>query len=209
MRRAGAGVERVPDGRWTIGNDHLERAAAYEVRLARDRPVEVEIASPMPLQGLPAAHAATWLDRELASSAPVAARDAGFGSDVRAALVARRAWLIEQGLAQETGGRFELRAGAIATLQQREVFSAAERLGHELGKSFKLPAEGDSVTGVLSCRVDLISGRFALIENARAFSLVPWRPVLERHVGASVDGLMRTDGISWRFGRARAGPGIS
>jgi uncharacterized protein DUF3363 len=33
MRRAGAGVERQPDGTWLISADHLDRAAAYERRL--------------------------------------------------------------------------------------------------------------------------------------------------------------------------------
>jgi len=90
MRRAGAGVERDPDGRWRIAADHLDRAAAYEARQLRERPVEVELLSPVPVEQLPRADAATWLDRELAAERPAPLRDAGFGREVRAALDVRR-----------------------------------------------------------------------------------------------------------------------
>jgi len=33
--------------------------------------------------------------------------------------------------------------------------------------------------------------------------------MLEHHVGKSVSGIMRGDGISWSFGRGRGGPSIS
>ena len=51
--------------------------------------------------------------------------------------------------------------------------------------------------------LDLSSGRYALIENAREFTLVPWRPVLERELGREVSGIMRGRGVSWSFGRER------
>lgn len=53
----------------------------------------------------------------------------------------------------------------------------------------------------------LASGRFALIENAREFTLVPWRPVLERELGREVTGVMRGRTVSWSLGRRR-GQGI-
>jgi hypothetical protein len=52
-------------------------------------------------------------------------------------------------------------------------------------------------------RLDLASGRFALNENSREFSLVPWRPVLERAMGRPVSGVMREAGTSWAIGRGR------
>ena len=55
----------------------------------------------------------------------------------------------------------------------------------------------------------MVSGRFALVEKSREFTLVPWRPVLEPHVGKAVSGIMRADGISWSFGRSRGGPSVS
>jgi len=55
----------------------------------------------------------------------------------------------------------------------------------------------------------MTSGRYALVEKSREFTLVPWRPVLERQIGKPVSGIMRGDGISWTFGRGRGGPSIS
>jgi hypothetical protein len=58
-------------------------------------------------------------------------------------------------------------------------------------------------------RVNLSSGSFAVVENGREFSLVPWRPVLERQLGREVTGIMRDKGsISWTIGRGRQGPEI-
>ena len=52
--------------------------------------------------------------------------------------------------------------------------------------------------------MQLASGKYALIENAREFTLVPWRPVIERELGREVAGLVRGNEISWEFGRKRS-----
>ena len=49
MRRAQVRVERELDGTWTIAPDHLDRAAAYEQRQLRDRPVAIETLSVVPI----------------------------------------------------------------------------------------------------------------------------------------------------------------
>ncbi|WP_295559903.1 DUF3363 domain-containing protein [uncultured Sphingomonas sp.] len=47
-------------------------------------------------------------------------------------------------------------------------------------------------------------GKFTLIQKAREFTLVPWRPTLEKQVGKEVAGMMRSTGsISWTIGRSR------
>ena len=51
--------------------------------------------------------------------------------------------------------------------------------------------------------MELVSGKYVLVENAREFTLVPWRPVIEKELGHTVSGLMRGDGISWEIGRSR------
>lgn len=208
MRRARAGVEREADGSWTIASDHLDRAAAYEARRHRDQPVDVETLSGMPIDQLRSAEAATWLDRELASDTPLPTRDAGFGREVRAALAARRQWLVEQGLAVGEGSRVRLRPDTLAQLQRRELSRVAVRLSEELGKPFVEAEAGTTMEGRLVRRVDLASGRFALLENSREFMLVPWRSVLERRLGTQVGGMMRGEGVDWRFGRGRGGPEI-
>lgn len=52
--------------------------------------------------------------------------------------------------------------------------------------------------------MQLASGKYALIENSRAFTLVPWRPVIEHELGKEVAGLVRGNDISWEFGRKRS-----
>ncbi|HKT85114.1 MAG TPA: relaxase/mobilization nuclease RlxS [Novosphingobium sp.] len=209
MRRTGGIVEREPSGRWIIAPDHLERAAAYEAARLHDRPVAITMLSARPLDRLVDAEAATWIDRELVSGAPEPVRNAGFGHDLRETQARRRQWLVAQGFAEQTGGEATFPKGMIAALQRRELLRVAGQLSDELKMPFGEAAEGIRIHGVYRRSVDLVSGRFALIERSRDFTLVPWRPVLEKQVGKSVSGLMRGDGISWSIGKGRSGPTIS
>lgn len=79
----------------------------------------------------------------------------------------------------------------------------------EVGKPFVPARNGDRIEGVIARRVDLESGRHALVERSREFTLVPWRDVLDRQVGKSASGIMGAAGIDWQFGRSRLGPTIS
>ena len=47
------------------------------------------------------------------------------------------------------------------------------------------------------------SGKYAIIERAKDFSLVPWRDVLERNRGKAVSGIMRGNTISWTLNTGR------
>jgi len=121
----------------------------------------------------------------------------------------RQQWLVEQQLADVDGDRVRLRANAIMVLQRRELWRVGGELAGELGKPFAEARQGDRIEGRLARRIDLTSGRFALVENAKEFTLVPWRPALESRLGKTVSGIMRGDGISWTFGRGHNGPEIS
>jgi hypothetical protein len=154
------------------------------------------------------AYGATWLDRELVAESPTTTRDAGFGREVKNALARRRQWLIEQGLARGEGNRIIYRADMIALLRQRELARVGVQLSGELDLHYVEARPGARIEGVYRRRLDLASGRFALIENSLEFSLVPWRPVLERHLGKPVSGIVRGDTISWTLGRKRSGPSI-
>jgi type IV secretory pathway VirD2 relaxase len=208
MRRLGM-VERLADGSWIISNEHLNRAAAYEERQLRERPVAIEMLSPAPLDRLPTADAATWLDRVLLSKEPVAARDAGFGQEVRDALAARRQWLIKQELAEPDENGVRMNRNALGILQRRELLRIADELQNQLDKTFVEVGQGTRIEGRFSRRVELMSGRYALIERNREFMLVPWRHVLERRLGKSVAGIMRSAGIDWQIARGRKGPEIA
>jgi len=209
MRRLTGGVEREPDGTWIIADDHLDRAAHYEAARAKERPVTVETLSPQPLETLVEAGAATWLDRELIAVDPVPLREAGFGQETRAAQARRRQWLIAQGLAAQQDGATVYRPGMLDALRRRELLRVASQLSDELGLPFVEAKAGGRIDGIVRRPVDMTSGRYALVEKSREFTLVPWRPVLERHVGKEVSGIMRGDNVNWTIGRGRGGPSIS
>jgi hypothetical protein len=209
MRRAGIGVEREPDGTWKISSDHLDRALRHEQMLARKAPLEVKVLSTLKLERQAHAEGATWLDHELVAGDPTPMREAGFGQETRKALAQRRQWLMEQGLASESQGSFVYRANLLRILRERELQKVGGQLAGELGLAYAPQEPRGRIDGVYRRRVDLASGRFAVIENAREFTLVPWRPVLERNLGQQVSGVARSDGgISWNLGRQR-GPSIS
>jgi len=209
LRRAGVGAERQADGTWTISPDHLQQAGRYERIQARSRPVQVETLSPLPLERQVGVEGATWLDRELVKPSGFEVRGAGFGHEVQEALNRRRQWLIAHGFAQEENGRAIYPTGMISELQRRELAKEGAKFARERGLPYAETAKGDHVFGVYRKRVDLASGRFALIENGRELSLVPWRPVIEDSIGREVSGTMRGDTISWTLGRQRSGPSIS
>jgi hypothetical protein len=208
IRRGTGGVERREDGTWVISADHLERAKAYEAQVARERPVRVELLSPLPLERLVRAEGATWLDRELLSPAPEAARDAGFGRAAKGALAMRRQWLIDQELARDEQGMLVANARLLSDLRRRDLAGAAAGLRSELGLEWREVGEEGTANGRLLRRVDLASGRFALLADSLEFSLVPWRPEMEQRIGRELSVRMRGGSDSWTIGRERAGPEI-
>lgn len=208
MARSGSGIEREPDGTWIIAPDHVEKAAAYEAIRAKDAPMIVDTLSALPLDRQAGTDGATWLDRELTSERPEPLRDAGFGRETRSALAQRRQWLMAEGLAQEEQGRVVYRANLLAVLRRREMNRIAGQLSDELGLSYAEAKPGERIEGIYRRPVELASGRYALIEKSREFTLVPWRPVLDRHLDKQVSGIMSGDAINWTVGRQR-GPSIS
>ncbi|MBC2861908.1 relaxase/mobilization nuclease RlxS [Stappia sp. 28M-7] len=209
IRRATGGVAREPDGTWIVEPDHLDRVVEYERSMARAAPVIVEKLSHLTLDRQVGTDGATWLDRELVSDHPEPTRDSGFGREVREAQARRRQWLIAEGLAHEEQNRIVYRANMLATLRRRELARVAGQLSDQIGLAYVETRSGESVEGTLRRSIELASGKYALVENSREFTLVPWRPILERHVGKQVSGIMRDDGISWTIGRQRGGPNIT
>lgn len=208
IRRLTNTVAREPDGTWIIQPDHLDRVAAFERTQARFNPVTVRVLSTLPLEQQITTDGATWLDRELVATNPEPLRDAGFGREVRDAQDRRRQWLMVEDLAREEQGRTFYRADLLATLRRRELLRVAGQLSNELGLPYAGLSRGQPVEGTYRRTVTLASEKLALIERGRDFTLVPWRPVLDRHLGQQVSGIMRADGISWTIGRQRGGPSV-
>jgi type IV secretory pathway VirD2 relaxase len=149
------------------------------------------------------ANGATWLDRQLVTAEPLIT-GSGFGAEVEQAKIARAEHLADQGLARRQGTRIILARDLIATLRDRELANAASAIAHRTGLDHAPGEEGDRIKGIYRERIKLASGRFAMIEHAHGFELVPWKPSLDRHLGEQVMGTIKSGGgIEWSLGPSR------
>jgi type IV secretory pathway VirD2 relaxase len=210
LRRRGVGVERQPDGSWVVPPDHADEVLEHEKRAARAAPVRIQVLAVRTLEQEAAVYAPSWLDGQLRGEDPIEIAKHGYGAEVRQAMVRRQQWLIEQGLAEQRGDHVLYGSDMDQRLRRAELRVVAARLSKELGLDFSgEPVPGERISGVVRRRVNLSSGSFAVVENSREFTLVPWRPVLERQLGREISAVMRSSGaISWTFGRERQGPEI-
>jgi type IV secretory pathway VirD2 relaxase len=199
IRRSSGAVEREADGTWKIATDHVERALEYERRRAAREPVQIQPLAAMALEQMPTHDGITWLDED-ASLSDAHGPAGSFGSNVAAAMRLRRQWLVEQELAEKPE-RLDI-------LRRRELQRIAGQLSRELGAPFVEAVPGLPIEGTYRRSVQVGMMRLAVIENSREFTLVPWRPVLERQIGKEVSGIMRGRDVSWTFGRQRSGPEI-
>lgn len=71
------------------------------------------------------------------------------------------------------------------------------------GLPFRVPADGESASGKFNGTVELSSGKFAVVEKSHEFTLVPWRPVIDRQLGREVTGFAQGGSVSWQLGRQR------
>ncbi|WP_394699023.1 DUF3363 domain-containing protein [uncultured Cohaesibacter sp.] len=201
LRRAGL-VERIDADHWHIPSDFEERVSAFNA--SRNRQTTIRVLSNFDLETQIGSDGATWLDRRLLATDIGDLSPSGFGNQVRDAMAARREHLIEQGDAmRQRNGRILYRRNLLTVLQDREV----TRVGAELSASSRLPfrptRDGENVKGTFKATRQLASGKFALIEKAHEFTLVPWRPVMDRQLGREVFGQMRGGSVSWQFGRQK------
>ena len=178
----------------------------FEDAAGRQR-VALAVRSDLPLQAQIETGGATWLDRQILGRHPAALTSIGFGREVRDAMDARVEHLIGQGLARRQGRRVIFARDLLDTLRRRELEATAARISSSAGLPYHPATEGETVAGVYSQRLDLASGRFAMIDDGLGFSLVPWSPSLERHLGRQVSGIAQAGRIEWNFGRTR-GPTI-
>jgi hypothetical protein len=87
-----------------------------------ERGASNELLSATPLEKLPQADAATWLDRTLTQGGDRGDwQRGGFSGELETALNRRRQWLIEQGLAQEQDGKVLMQRNLLAVLRRREL----------------------------------------------------------------------------------------
>ena len=182
--------------------------AVVEVRpFTRDdgqRRASLAVRSDLSLDAQVSSQGATWLDRTLLAREPTTLALSGFGAEVRDALAKRADHLATEGLARRQGPRMVFARDLLDALRRREIDAASAKLSAETGLPRVIAAEGEHVAGVYRQRVQLASGRFAMIDNGLGFELVPWKPTLEDHAGRHVSGIMQPSGsVAWSVGRTR------
>lgn len=150
------------------------------------------------------AEGATWIDRLALAKTKAPLSHGGFGAEVREAIDRRADHLIEQGLAARAGQRVTFSRDLLKTLRKQELDKASKRIVAETGLQFRTSGSGETVGGIYCKRLNLASGRFAMIDNGMGFELVPWKPQLEKHLGQTVNGTVTPGGgIDWSLGRKR------
>ena len=201
LRRAGI-VERIDADQWRIPEDFENRAAAYDA--GRNRQANVRILATARLEQQIGADGATWLDRRLVSAETSDLAPAGFGREVRDAMDRRRDHHVDRGdAARQPSGSIAYRRNLLDALREREVARVGGDLAATKGLPFRAAADGETVSGKFTGTVQLSSGKFAMVEQSHEFTLVPWRPVIDRQLGREVSGIVQGGSVSWQLGRRR------
>jgi type IV secretory pathway VirD2 relaxase len=201
LRRAGI-AERIDGDRWRIPEDFEARAVAHDAE--RNGRANVRILSTFDLEHQIGSDGATWLDRRLVGAGASDLSVAGFGGQVREATDRRREHHVAHGdAARQPDGRIAYRRNLIATLQEREVARAGDELAAKKLLPFRAAADGETASGKFTGIVQLSSGKFAIVERSHEFTLVPWRPVIDRQLGKEVSGIVQGGSVSWQLGRQK------
>ena len=111
--------------------------------------------------------------------------------------------LLDQHFSLRGGVAVRYRRNLLALLRSRELAAAGERHARESGMKFVETRDGDRIDGVYRRPLRLASGKAAVIEKSREFTLVPWKPVPERRLGQSVASIMRGASVSFDLARKR------
>ncbi|WP_254555998.1 DUF3363 domain-containing protein, partial [Salmonella enterica] len=75
------------------------------------------------------------------------------------------------------------RRNLLAILREREVAGVGSDMALSKGLPFRAATDGESVSGKFTGTVHLSSGKFAVVEKSHEFTLVPWRPIIDRQLG--------------------------
>ncbi|MBC9250966.1 type VI secretion protein [Pseudomonas alcaligenes] len=203
LRRARI-VERVAEGLWKVPEDLPERGRQYDSQ--RLGSTVVELKSHFPIERQVRVIGATWLDQQLIGGGRGRGRglgDLGFGGEVRQAMQQRADFLVEQGLAERKGQRVILARNLLATLRSRELARTAQDIAVETGLEHRPVEDGQHVAGIYRRSVTLASGRYAVLDDGKGFSLVPWKPIIEQRLGQQISAIVHNSGVSWEISRLR------
>jgi hypothetical protein len=197
LRRGGV-VQRIADGVWQIPPDLQALAQGHDA--TRTAGVSVNLHSHLPIDRQVRTVGATWLDRQLVRDGNDMAAQ-GFGAQARDAMQRRVDFLAEQGLAERCGSHVVLARNLLGTLRDRELSEVSKALQGRTGLAYRPSRDGERITGVYRRSIQLASERFAMLDDGRAFSLVPWRAVIEPRIGKPMTAVVRGGAVTWTFGR--------
>jgi hypothetical protein len=199
LSRAGI-VERIADGVWKVPPDLLQRTRTYDAQ--KNNGLVIKLHSRLPIDRQVRAIGATWLDKQLIGDGADLV-EKGFGGQVRGAVLRRVGFLAEQGFAERRGQRVILVRNLLATLRERELAAVGKALEDETGQIYRQVHDGGRASDVYRRSIQLVSGRFAVLDDGVGFSLVPWRPVVQPRLGQQVSAVVRGQSVSWQLGRQR------
>lgn len=199
LRRVGI-VERIADGVWKVPPDLLQKARTHDTQ--KNMGSVIELRSHLPIDQQVRTIGATWLDKQLVGDGSALAGQ-GFGVQVRDAMRDRVDFLATQGLAEWRGQRAILATNLLATLRDRDMAAASKALGEETGQTYRAVQDGGQARGIYRRSIQLASGRFAMLDDDVGFSLVPWRPVIEKRLGQHVSAVVRGSSVTWYLGQQR------
>jgi type IV secretory pathway VirD2 relaxase len=171
--------------------------------------IRLRILSYLNLEKLVATDGATWLDRELANKTPAFVSAQGFGTDVKSALRNRLQWLTERGMIEPMpDGGVRPSAAAMKVLTRNEINQAFAKHSAASGLQAAQPMDGERFDGAYTRPITLASGKFAVFENSKEFTLVPWRPSFEDIRGKEITGKVSGSTIAWELVGRNRGLGI-
>jgi len=85
----------------------------------------------------------------------------------------------------------------------RKLATTAQSLATETGLAYRPVADGQRMVGIYRRNVMLASGRYAMLDDAMGFSLVPWKSVTEPLLGKQMTAKVQDGRAWWEIGQQR------
>jgi len=117
----------------------------------------------------------TWLDTELMSDKNES-HASGFGQELEALKAQRQKFLLSQKLIQRSAG---VTQGTLNALEKLDIDAAGKALSDEFGKPYRAAPQSGRISGVYRQTLQRSSGKYAVIEKSKEFTLVPWRETMD------------------------------
>lgn len=92
-------------------------------------------------------------------------------------------------------------ANLLETLRTEDLSEAGAPVAAKTGSTFRPMQKDARVSHIYRCRHVLVSGRFAMLDAGIGFTLVPWKPVIEKRLGRTMSAFVRGASVSWMFAR--------